>query len=118
MGAMAQLPESPEAVCNWFQQRWDFESLPEVNKIIDDTLHQFKESARSKFPGVEDYLKMAEARFQDDVSRFLVGPVGYIFNCDGTGNFYDYVSSSRLSESTKNKCEKEAGQAPSLQKHA
>merc|ERR1712195_54945 len=32
--AMAQLPESPEPVCNWFQQKWDFEGLPGVNKVI------------------------------------------------------------------------------------
>merc|ERR1711972_717825 len=87
--AMAQLPESPEAVCNWFQQRWDFEGLPEVNQIIDQTLSKFKESARSKFPTVQEYLKMAEARFQSDVSMFMPGQVGYFFNCDGTGNFSD-----------------------------
>jgi len=88
--AMAQLPESPEPVCNWFQQRWDFEDLPGVNKIIDDTLKIFKDRAREKFPEAKDYLEMTSARLASDVSTFLPRNPGYIFKPDCSGNFYDF----------------------------
>merc|ERR1712226_1133250 len=88
--AMAQLPESPEAVCNWFQQRWDFEGLPAVNKIIDETLGIFKEQARQKFPRTADYVGMAGKRCEQDCSTFMKRFPGYIFNSDGSGNYYDF----------------------------
>ena len=42
----AQLPQSPEPVCNWFQQRLEFDDVPNVNTIIDETLNIFKDRAR------------------------------------------------------------------------
>jgi non-ribosomal peptide synthetase-like protein len=87
--AMAQLPESPEPVCNWFQQRWDFEDLPGVNKVIDDTLKRFKDQAKEKFPATKDYLEMTSQRLAADISTFLPRNPGYIFNPDCSGNFYD-----------------------------
>ena len=44
--ATAQLPQSPEPVCNWFQQRLEFDDVPNVNTIIDETLNIFKDRAR------------------------------------------------------------------------
>lgn len=87
--AMAQLPESPEPVCSWFQQRWDFDDLPEVNKIIDDTLNKFKTQAREKFPGTADYVAMAGKRAEGDTARWLSRFPGYIFKPDGSGNYFD-----------------------------
>lgn len=87
--AMAQLPESPEPVCNWFQQKWDFEDLPGVNKVIDDTLKRFKDQCREKFPQTKDYLEMTSARLAADVSTFLPRNPGYIFKPDCSGNWYD-----------------------------
>jgi len=87
--AMAQLPESPEPVCSWFQQRWDFDDLPEVNKIIDDTLNKFKTQAREKFAGTADYVAMAAKRAEGDTARWLSRFPGYIFKPDGSGNYFD-----------------------------
>ena len=44
--AMAQLPQSPEPVCNWFQQILEFDDVPNVNTIIDEILNIFKDRAR------------------------------------------------------------------------
>jgi hypothetical protein len=86
---MAQLPESEEVVCNWFQQKWEYEGVPTVNRIIDETLNTAKERTRQKFPTMAEYLAMAEEKCKSDCSRFLTRWPGYIFNKDGSGNFYD-----------------------------
>lgn len=88
--AMAQLPESPEAVCNWFQQRWQFDDLPGVNKLIDDTLNLFKSRTREKFPDTASYVAMAAKRNEMDCQSFLSRYPGYIFKPDGSGNYYDF----------------------------
>ena len=90
--AMAQLPESPEPVCNWFQQKWDFEDLPGVNKIIDDTLKRFKDECREKVHETEYYLEMTSQRLAADVSTFLPRNPGYIFKPDCSENWYDMPS--------------------------
>lgn len=111
---MAQLPESPEPVCNWFQQRWEFEDVPAVNKIIDSTLQIVKDRARDKFPGVSDYLAMASQRCQSD-SKFLSTWPGYMFNMDCTANMYDFPEDLHFKGHKKSK-KQEA--APTLQQNA
>jgi len=114
--AMAQLPESPEPVCNWFQQKWDFEGLPGVNKVIDDTLQVFKDRAREKFPHTSDYVDMAGKRCRSDCEKFLNRFPGYIFNPDGSGNYYEFPED--LKSVAKPKAKQEIIQAPSLQQNA
>jgi hypothetical protein len=88
--AMAQLADSNQPVCNWFQQRWDYEDLPEVNELIDNTLQRFKNQTQHKFPDASAYIAMAAECYQRDAACFMTGPVGYIFKPDGSGNFFEY----------------------------
>jgi hypothetical protein len=87
--AMEQMPMSKEPVCNWFQQKWHFEGLPDVNQLIDDTLQMFKDRARDKFPETRDYLEMTAQKLAEDISAFMPNNPGYIFNPDCSGNWYD-----------------------------
>jgi len=114
--AMAQLPESPEPVCNWFQQRWEFDDLPTVNQIIDETLNIFKDRARAKFPHTSDYVAMAGKRCETDCNNFLSKFPGYIFNPDGSGNFYEFPEdlAAKASDTHKDK----SAHAPSIQQNA
>lgn len=78
--AMEQLAESSEPVCGWFQQKWEFQSLPEVNRIIDDTLGMFKSRMGEKFPAADAFLAMAEASFHKDWAHFSTEREEYIFS--------------------------------------
>jgi hypothetical protein len=80
--AMEQLAESSEPVCGWFQQKWEFQSLPEVNRIIDSTLGMFKNRMAEKFPDAESFLTMAEACFHKDCEHFLTEREEYMFKKD------------------------------------
>lgn len=124
--AMSQLPESPEPVCNWFQQRWDFEDLPDVNKLIDETLGRFKKQARDKFPDSSAYIAMCQERLKADSSAFLSRWPGFIFNPDSSGNFYDFPDDLYFDVNKENekRLGKQVGKdgnstpAPSLQQNA
>merc|ERR1712232_917698 len=95
--AMAGVAESGEAVCSWFQQKWDFEGLPELNTLIDETLNMYKDQTRAKFKDAAAYIKMAEQCYRNDLSKFLPEPVGYIFRPDGSGNFFDLPKQTVIS---------------------
>eukprot|EP00931_Biecheleriopsis_adriatica_P060210 TRINITY_DN3613_c0_g1_i4.p1 TRINITY_DN3613_c0_g1~~TRINITY_DN3613_c0_g1_i4.p1 ORF type:complete len:1892 (+),score=391.96 TRINITY_DN3613_c0_g1_i4:160-5835(+) len=84
--AMAQLPQSPHAVCSWFEQKWEFKDLPRVNEVIDDTLSIYKNRTKSKFPDLAAYLAMAERKYHVDVLRAWGTHMPYIFNMNGTAN--------------------------------
>merc|ERR1712048_1481256 len=117
-----------EPVCNWFQQRWDFEELPDVNKLIDETLGRFKKQARDKFPDSAAYIAMCQERLKADSSAFLSRWPGFIFNSDSSGNFYDFpedlyfdvkkANEKRLGKSAGKDAEKDERPAPSLQQNA
>eukprot|EP00931_Biecheleriopsis_adriatica_P060292 TRINITY_DN3619_c1_g1_i2.p1 TRINITY_DN3619_c1_g1~~TRINITY_DN3619_c1_g1_i2.p1 ORF type:complete len:646 (+),score=123.48 TRINITY_DN3619_c1_g1_i2:162-1940(+) len=84
--AMAQVPQSPHAVCSWFEQRWEYKDLPKVNEVIDETLKIYKSRTKEKFPALEDYLAMAQRKYEADVVRAWGDRLPYIFNMDGTAN--------------------------------
>lgn len=124
--AMSQVQECPQPVCSWFQQRWEFDDLPEVNKLIDDTLGKYKTRTLDKFPDRSDYIKMAQAKYNADAANWLPGPVGYIFKPDGSGNFFDFPNDLRkekvdlVAKTPADKSAKadEQHNGPSLQKAA
>merc|ERR1712113_1164828 len=116
---MAGVAESGGAGCSWVQQKWEFEGLPELNEVIDETLNMYKDQTRKKFKDAAEYIKMAEQCYRNDLSKFLPSPLpGYIFQPDGSGNFFDLPKQTVISRAAQDKMQTGGVRGSSLQSAA
>jgi len=71
--AITQLPTSTNAMCSWFEQRWEFDGIPQLNHLIDEVLEEGKEHMRERFPDMDAFVNMAKDRFAHDMSQTAGG---------------------------------------------
>jgi len=71
--ALTQLPESKSAMCSWFEQRWEFDGIPQLNRVLDEVLEEGKQHMRAKFADVSSFMDMSSERFAHDMGKTVLG---------------------------------------------
>merc|ERR1711881_758361 len=79
--ALRQMPSSSSAMCSWFEQRFQFDGMAELNTLLDGVIAEGKDALEAKFPqlGPDDhtaFVQMAAERYRHDMAQTVLGSSG------------------------------------------